>query len=145
MSNSLRPHRLKPTRFICPWNSPGKNTGVCSHSLLQGIFPTQELNSCPLHLLYCRQIFLPSEPPGDLVYGKLLVYGKFKFCSWIFLMHGQLNVEMYNPQIPTTDLLEYTEYPQTCQLKKPRKLKYSSSTLGAEKDGIFYLSFKWEK
>ena len=34
-------------------NSPGKNTGVGSHSLLQGIFPTQELNHC---LLHCRQI-----------------------------------------------------------------------------------------
>ena len=100
---------------------PRQEYGVGSHSLLQGIFPTQKLNTCPLHLLYCRQNFLPSEPPGELVYGKLLVYGKFKFCSWIFLMHGQLNVERYNPQIPTTDLLEYTEYPQTCQLKKPRK------------------------
>ena len=27
-----------------PWNSPGQNTGVGSHSLLQGIFPTQGLN-----------------------------------------------------------------------------------------------------
>ena len=27
--------------FLCPWNSPGKNTGVGWHSLLQGIFPTQ--------------------------------------------------------------------------------------------------------
>ena len=26
--------------FLCPWNSPGKNTGVCFHALLQGIFPT---------------------------------------------------------------------------------------------------------
>ena len=26
--------------LLCPWNSPGKNTGVGSHSLLQGIFPT---------------------------------------------------------------------------------------------------------
>ena len=30
---------------LCPWNSPGKNTGVGSHSLLQGIFPTQGSNS----------------------------------------------------------------------------------------------------
>ena len=37
----------------CPWNSPGKNTGVGSHSLLQGIFLMQGLN---LHLLHCRQI-----------------------------------------------------------------------------------------
>ena len=41
MSASLRPHGLEHSRFLCPWNSPGKNTGVGSHSLLQGIFTTQ--------------------------------------------------------------------------------------------------------
>ena len=39
MSDSLQPHVL-----YTPWNSPGKNTGVGSCSLLQGIFPTQGLN-----------------------------------------------------------------------------------------------------
>ena len=29
-------------QLLCPWDFPGKNTGVGSHSLLQGIFPTQE-------------------------------------------------------------------------------------------------------
>ena len=33
-----------PPRLLCPWNSPGKNTGVDCHSLLQGIFPSQGLN-----------------------------------------------------------------------------------------------------
>ena len=42
-----------PARLFCPWNSPGKNTRVGSHSLFQGIFLTQWLN---LGLLYCRQI-----------------------------------------------------------------------------------------
>ena len=37
----------------CPRNSPGKNTRVGCHSLLQGILPTQGLN---LGLLHCRQI-----------------------------------------------------------------------------------------
>ena len=32
-------------QFLCPWNSPGKNTGLGCHSLLQGIFPTQWLIS----------------------------------------------------------------------------------------------------
>ena len=36
-----------------PWNSPGQNTGVGSHSLLQGIFPTQGSNP---GLLHCRWI-----------------------------------------------------------------------------------------
>ena len=37
----------------CPWDSPGKNTGVGCHSLLQGVFLTQGSN---LGLLHCRQI-----------------------------------------------------------------------------------------
>ena len=39
--------------LIKPWNSPGKNTGMGNHSLLQGIFPTRGLNPS---LLHCRQI-----------------------------------------------------------------------------------------
>ena len=35
MFNSLCPHGLQPTRFLCPWDSPGKNTGVGGHLLLQ--------------------------------------------------------------------------------------------------------------
>ena len=31
-------------RFLCPWDSPGKKTGVSCHALLQGIFPNQGLN-----------------------------------------------------------------------------------------------------
>ena len=30
-SNSLRPHGLQPARLLCPWNFPGRNTGVCCH------------------------------------------------------------------------------------------------------------------
>ena len=53
VSTSLRPHGLEPTRLLCPWASPGKNTGVGSRSLLQQIFPIQESN---WGLLCCRQI-----------------------------------------------------------------------------------------
>ena len=35
MSDSVRPHRQQPTRLPCPWDSPGKNTGVGCHFLLQ--------------------------------------------------------------------------------------------------------------
>ena len=45
-----------PARLLCPWNFPGKNTGVGGHSLLQEIFPTQASNS---GLLHCRQILYP--------------------------------------------------------------------------------------
>ena len=51
VSDSFRPHRPQPARLLCSWNSPGKNTGMCSHSLLQGIFLTQESNPGLLHSL----------------------------------------------------------------------------------------------
>ena len=49
----LPPHGLWPARLLCSWNSPSKNTGVGSHSLLQGIFQTHGSN---LGLLHYRQI-----------------------------------------------------------------------------------------
>ena len=42
--------------MVCPWGSPGKNSGVGSYSLLQGIFPTQGSNP---GLLHCIQILMP--------------------------------------------------------------------------------------
>ena len=47
-------HGLKPARFLCPWDFPGKNTEVGCHILLKGIFPTQRSN---LSISQCRQIF----------------------------------------------------------------------------------------
>src|SRR5574339_28526 len=37
VSDSVRPHRRQPTRLLCPWDSPGKNTGVGCHFLLQNV------------------------------------------------------------------------------------------------------------
>ena len=37
MSDSVRPHRRQLPRLLCPWDSPGKNTGVGCHFLLQCI------------------------------------------------------------------------------------------------------------
>ena len=51
--NSLPPHGLKPASLLCPSNSPGKNTGVGCHALLQRIFLAQGLNP---GLSYCGQI-----------------------------------------------------------------------------------------
>ena len=60
-SDLLQPHGLQPAMVLCPWNSPGKNTGVKSHSLLQGIFPHPGTEPGSLAL---QADSLPSEPPG---------------------------------------------------------------------------------
>ena len=45
MSDSVRPHRWKPTRLPHPWDSPGKNTGVSCHFLLQCVKVKSERKS----------------------------------------------------------------------------------------------------
>ena len=44
MSSSLQPYGLQPAKFLCPCDSPGKNTAVGCHALLQGVFLTQGWN-----------------------------------------------------------------------------------------------------
>ena len=51
VSDSLQAHGLYPTRLLCPWDSPGKNTGMGCHALLQGIFLNQGSNPHLRHLL----------------------------------------------------------------------------------------------
>ena len=53
MPDSLGPHGLQPTRILCSWDFPCKDTGMVCHFLLQGILPTKGSN---LGLLHCRQI-----------------------------------------------------------------------------------------
>ena len=62
MSSCLQPHGL-----YSPWNFPGQNTGVGSHSLLQGIFPTQGSNPV---LLHCRQILYKLSYQGSPLQNK---------------------------------------------------------------------------
>ena len=50
--------------IVCPWNSPGKNTGLDCHFLLQGIFPTHGLNLGLLHWRQSLSSELPAKPWG---------------------------------------------------------------------------------
>ena len=58
---------LQPARLLCPWDFPGKNTGVGSQFLLQGIFLIQGLNAhlfCLLHWqvgLFCFVLFFTTS------------------------------------------------------------------------------------
>ena len=61
----LRSHELWPARLLYPWDSPGKNTGVGCHFLLQGIFATQQLNP---GLPQLQADALPTELCGKLAF-----------------------------------------------------------------------------
>ena len=69
MPDSLQSHRPQPTSLLCPWGSPGKNTGVGCHAVLQGIFLTlrklQGLNLRLLCLLHWQASSLQLQPPEN--------------------------------------------------------------------------------
>ena len=70
VSDSVRPHRRQPTRLPCPWDSPGKNTGVGHHCLLQYMKVKSEsevAQSCPTsrpHGLQPTRLLRPWASPG---------------------------------------------------------------------------------
>ena len=70
MSNSLLPNGLQPSRLLCPWDFPGRNTGVGYHSLLQGIFHTPGIEpKFPMSSALAGRFFTympPGKPPPHL-------------------------------------------------------------------------------
>ena len=79
---TLQHRRLQPNRLLCPWDFPGKNTGVGCHFLLQEIFPTQQLNLYLLCLLHWQADSLPTEPPWEVptCWEQIVMYNLIKFC-----------------------------------------------------------------
>ena len=77
ISDSLQPHGLWPTRLLCPWDSPDKNTGVDCHALFQGLFLIQGLKlhttTTTKSLQPCPTLCNPTDgsPPGSPVPGIL--------------------------------------------------------------------------
>ena len=61
--DSLQPHRLYSAMLLCPWNSPGKNTGAGSHSLLLRDFPNLGIEPW---CLQCRKILYCLSHQGPL-------------------------------------------------------------------------------
>ena len=68
-------HGLYPARLLCPWTSPGKNTGVGSHSPLQGIFSNSGIETRSPTL---QADSLLSQPPGKPI--TCLCYLEIFFC-----------------------------------------------------------------
>jgi len=89
MSNTLRLCGLKSATLLCPWNSPGKNTGVSHHALFQGIFQTQGLNPGLSHLQHWQVGSLPLVPLGKPVnIATLFIYENT--AQWVSWAHFNL-------------------------------------------------------
>ena len=104
----MRPHRRQPTRLPHLWDSPGKNTGVGCHFLLQCMKVKSEsevIQSCPT-----LSNPMDCSPPGSSVHGifqaRVLEWGAIVFsalqgyshliCLSRFLYHPQLEMKQNN-------------------------------------------------
>ena len=84
MSNSVRPHRRQPTRLLCPWDSPGKNTGVGCHFLLQCMKVKSEsevAQSCPT-LSDPRDCSLQGSSVHGIFQARVLEWGAICFSAF---------------------------------------------------------------
>ena len=87
MSDSVRPHRRQPTRLPCPWDSPGKNTGVGCHFLLQCIKVKREsevTQSCPT-LSDPMECSLPGSSIHGIFQTRVLEWGAIAFSELLML------------------------------------------------------------
>ena len=80
VSDSMRPHRQQPTRFPCPWDSPGKNTGVgcCLLQCMKVKSQSEVAQSC-----LTASDFMDCSLPGSSIHGifqaRVLEWGAIAF------------------------------------------------------------------
>ena len=81
MSDSVRPHRWQPTRLLHPWDSPGKNTGVGCHFLLQcmKVKSESEVSQSCLTLSDSMDCSLPGSSVHGIFQARVLEWGAIAF------------------------------------------------------------------
>ena len=125
MSNSVRPHRRQPTRPHCPWDSPGKNTGVGCHFLLQ----CTEVKSESEVAKSCLTLSDPMDCslPGSSVHGRSIFISSVHFlgkstgvgchCLLRYIAQGTVFstlYSLYRKRILTR--FKFSSVAQSCQL-----------------------------
>ena len=94
MSDSVKPHRLHPSRLPSPWDSPGKNTGVGCHFLLQCVKVKSESDIAQL----CPTLSDPMDcsPPGSSIHGifqaRVLEWGAIAFSVGYYRVSNRMGI-----------------------------------------------------
>ena len=109
---------------MCPWDSPGKNTGVGWHFLLQGIFSTQGSNLSLLHLLHWEVCSFPLVPSG-----KLNTMIKWVLFAWVLHAPCCKNQRKIK-KVGCKDLLSQLPF---LRLKDSKKIRMIHSDWGKKK------------
>ena len=92
MSDSVRPHRRQPTRLRRPWDSPGENTKVDCHFLLQCMKVKSEsevVQSCPT-LCDPMDCSLPGSSAHGIFQARVLDWGAIAFSNWTQMKEEQI-------------------------------------------------------
>ena len=96
VSDSVRPHGLQPTRLLRPWDSPGKNTGVGCHFLLQCMKVESEsevIQSCPT-LSDPMDCSLPGSSIHGILQATVLEWGAIAFSRKV-ISYTYINTHIY--------------------------------------------------
>ena len=110
MSNSVQPHRRQPTRLPCPWDSPGKNTGVGCHFLLQCMQVTSESKVAQSYPTVCDPMdcSLSGSPVHGIFQARVMVWVAMSFSTWAYTqtklkfkkIHASLSLQQHYWQQP---------------------------------------------
>ena len=125
MPDSVRPHRQQPTRLPCPWDSPGKNTGVGCHFLPQCMKVKSEsevAQSCPtlatlwtaahqapLSMGFYRQKYWSGAPLPSPLYLSIAIY----LSIYIFI---NANYKVLVAKLIRTEFIRVKQIPQEISL-----------------------------
>ena len=117
MSDSVRPHRRQPSRIPHPWDSPGKNTGVGCHFLLQcmkvksktEVSPSVVSDSSRPHGLQHTRLLCPWDFPGKNTGVGCLLQGIFptqgsNLCLMSLALAGGFHCTMGSPSLYLTSI-----------------------------------------
>ena len=132
MSDSVRPHRRQPTRLLRPWDSPGKNTGVGCHFLLQcmKVKSESEVTQSCLTLSNPMDYSLPGSSIHGIFQARVLEWGAIAFselsplgsfifsCLLIFIFHFFCCCKLFSYSMSLVFQLELSMRPQkvVCEL-----------------------------
>ena len=148
----MRPHGRQPIRLPRPWDSPGKNTGVGCHFVLQCMkakSESQVAQSCPT-----PNDPMDCSPPGSSVHGsfqaRVLEWGAIAFsvsCAQVFI--NQWTISCQSP-LSSKEYWRWQPIPSSGDLPnpgiKPRSLALQADSLPSEppwKPYHFYTVFKF--
>ena len=95
MSDSVQPHRRQPTRLHHPWDSPGKNTGVGCHFLLQCLKMKSESEIAQSYLTLSDPMDcgLPGSSVHVIFQARVLEWGAIAFSGKQSQSHYYLKIE----------------------------------------------------